>query len=77
MYGPLPVEVAFFLDNGVAWSHGEKPTLFNGDRKPVSSGGVTFRASLFGFAIAQVDVARPFDRPGRGWVLGFSLTPGF
>ena len=77
MYGPLPIEVAFFLDNGVAWNSGEKPTLASGDRKPVSSGGVTLRANLFGFAIAQIDYARPFDRPGRGWVWGFSLTPGF
>jgi hypothetical protein len=30
-----------------------------------------------GFAVAQIDYARPFDRPGRGWIWGFSLTPGF
>jgi outer membrane protein assembly factor BamA len=77
MYGPLPVEVAFFLDSGVAWNKGEKPTLFNGTRKPVSSGGISLRTSLMGFAIAQIDYARPFDRPGRGWIWGFSLTPGF
>lgn len=77
MYGPLPVEVAFFVDSGVAWNRGEKPTLFNGDRKPVSSGGISLRTSLMGFAIAQIDYARPFDRPGRGWIWGFSLTPGF
>jgi hypothetical protein len=78
MYGPLPVEVAFFLDGGVAWNRGEKPSVFNGGtRKPVTSGGVSLRTSLLGFAIGQVDFARPFDRPGRGWVWGFSLTPGF
>jgi hypothetical protein len=78
MYGPLPVEVALFLDGGVAWNRGEKPSLFNGGtRRPVRSGGVSLRTSLMGFAIAQVDFARPFDRPGRGWVWGFSLTPGF
>ncbi len=77
MYGPLPVEVAFFLDGGVTWSQGQKPSFFNGTREPVSSGGISFRTSLLGFAIAQIDFARPFDRAGRGWVWGFSLTPGF
>ncbi len=77
VYGPLPVEVAFFLDGGVTWSRGDKPSFFNGTRKPVSSGGISLRSNLLGFAVAQVDFARPFDRPGRGWVWGFSLTPGF
>ena len=78
MYGPLPVEVAFFLDGGVTWNRGQKPSLFNGGtREPVSSGGVSLRTSLLGFATAQIDYARPFNRPGRGWIWGFSLTPGF
>jgi hypothetical protein len=78
MYGPLPVEVAFFLDGGVTWNKGDKPSFFNGGtRKPVSSGGITLRTNLLGFAVAQIDYARPFDRPGRGWIWGFSLTPGF
>jgi len=77
MYGPLPVEVAFFLDSGVTWNKGQKPSFFNGTREPVSSGGISLRTSLMGFAIAQIDYARPFDRGGRGWIWGFSLTPGF
>jgi Omp85 superfamily domain/WD40-like Beta Propeller Repeat/Peptidase of plants and bacteria len=77
MYGPIPVEVALFADGGVAWTKADRPTFFGGDRQPVSSAGVTFRANLFGFAVAQVDLAYPFQRPGRGWVWGFSLTPGF
>jgi outer membrane protein assembly factor BamA len=78
MYGPLPVEVAFFLDGGVTWNRGQKPSFFNGGtREPVTSGGITLRANLLGFAVAQIDYARPFDRPGRGWIWGFSLTPGF
>ena len=75
MYGPLPVEVAFFLDSGVAWNRGEKP--FEGLREAVASGGITLRMNLFGFAVTQLDFARPFDRPGRGWVWAFSFTPGF
>ena len=78
MYGPLPLEVAFFLDGGVTWNRGQKPSFFNGGtREPVTSSGVSLRTSLLGFATAQIDYARPFDRPGRGWVWGFSLTPGF
>jgi hypothetical protein len=77
VYGPLPVEVAFFLDGGVTWNKGDKPSFFDGTREPVSSGGISLRTNLLGFAVAQVDFARPFDRPGRGWIWGFSLTPGF
>ncbi len=77
MYGPVPVEVALFADAGVAWTQADRPSFFGGGREPVSSAGVTFRANLFGFAVAQVDFAYPFQRPGRGWVWGISLTPGF
>jgi hypothetical protein len=77
MYGPLPIEVAFFADAGVAWTKDDRPSFAGGSRRPVSSAGITFRTNLFGFAVAQIDVARPFQRPGRGWVWGFSLTPGF
>jgi hypothetical protein len=77
MYGPLPTEVALFADGGVAWTAGDRPTFVGGHREPVSSAGVTFRVNLFGFAVAQIDMAHPFQRPGRGLVWGFSLTPGF
>ena len=77
MYGPVPVEVAFFTDAGVAWTKNDRPSFLGGDRKPVSSAGVTFRANLFGFAVGQFDYAYPFHRPGRGWVWSVSLTPGF
>jgi outer membrane protein assembly factor BamA len=77
MYGPVPTEVALFADGGVAWSDGDRPTIFGGHRDGVSSAGVTFRINLFGFAVAQLDMARPFQRTGRGLVWGFSVTPGF
>ncbi len=77
MYGPLPVEVAFFTDAGVAWTSDSRPTFLGGDRRGVSSAGVSFRANLFGFAVGQFDLAYPFQRPGRGWVWSFSFTPGF
>ncbi len=77
MYGPLPIEVALFGDGGVAWMSEDKPTFFGGDRKPVASTGITFRVNLFGFAVGQFDIARPLQRPGRGWLFEFSLTQGF
>jgi hypothetical protein len=77
MYGPLPIEVAFFADGGFAWTQDQRPTWFGGTREPVASAGITLRANLFGFAVGQFDYARPFQRPGRRWVWSFSLTPGF
>lgn len=77
MYGPIPIEVAFFGDAGVAWTADREPTFLGGDRKPVASVGVTLRANLFGFAIGQLDLARPLQRPGKGWMWAFNLTPGF
>ncbi len=77
MYGPLPVEVAFFADGGVAWTASEKPSFLGGERKGVASAGVAFRVNLGGFAIGQLAIARPFQRPQKGWVFQFSLTPGF
>ncbi len=77
MYGPVPVEVAFFADGGVAWTQNQSPSFVGGDRRPVSSAGVTLRVNMFGYAIGQLDFARPFQRTNRGWVWAFSLTPGF
>jgi len=77
MYGPVPIEVAFFGDAGVAWAGGQRPGFGNQDRRGVSSAGVTLRANLFGYAIGEVALARPFQRPGQGWVWQFNLSPGW
>jgi hypothetical protein len=77
MYGPVPVEVAFFADGGVAWNKSESPSLLGGSRGGVSSAGLTLRANLFGFAVGQFDFVHPFQRPGRGWLFEFTLAPGF
>jgi outer membrane protein assembly factor BamA len=77
MYGPVPVEVAFFADGGVAWNRGDKPSILGGSKDGVGSAGVAFRVNLLGFAIGQFDFAHPFQRPGRGWVFQFNLSPGF
>ena len=77
MYGPVPVEVALFSDGGVAWTSTDKPAVFGGSRGGVASAGVAFRVNLFGFAVGEFDFARPFQRPNRGWMFQFNLTPGF
>jgi Tol biopolymer transport system component len=77
MYGPLPIEVAFFADGGVAWDRGQKPDFFGGSREAVSSAGVAFRANLLGFAVGEFALSRPFQRPGKGWLFQFNLSPGF
>jgi hypothetical protein len=76
-YGPVPAEVAFFADAGVAWDSGDKPTFFGGDRKGVSSVGAALRLNLFGFMVGQFDFSRPLQRPGKGWIFQFTLGPGF
>jgi len=77
MYGPLPTEVALFADGGAAWNRDERPTFLGGDRRAVSSAGMSLRVNLLGFAVAQIDLAHPFQRPTRSWIWAFSLTPGF
>ena len=77
MYGPLPVEVAFFLDGGTAWSNDERPAILGGSRRGVGSAGAAFRVNLLGFAVGEFNVSRAFQRPVRGWLFGFNLMPGW
>jgi Tol biopolymer transport system component len=77
-YGALPLEAGLFYDAGVAWTSADGAQLFdNGPRRLVTSAGASLRMNLFGFAIGQLDYVRPFERPGKGWMLRASLTPGF
>jgi outer membrane protein assembly factor BamA len=74
----LPIEFAAFGDAGLAWDNGHKPSVFgSGTRDPVFSAGVGLRLNLLGFAVVEVDLVRPFDRPGKGWIWQFELQPGF
>jgi Tol biopolymer transport system component len=89
MYGPVPVEVALFADGGLAWNGLQQASIATTPigfsqlahpfdwRDGVASAGVALRVNLFGFAIGEFDFAHPFQRPGRGTVFQFSLTPGF
>lgn len=78
-YGAFPIELAAFADAGLAWDTANDPRVFglDGTREPVTSAGVALRVNLLGFAVGEVDLVRPFDRPGRGWVWQFQLQPGF
>ena len=42
-----------------------------------SSAGAGFRFSLFGFAIAELNLVHPFDGPEKDWVWEFNLQPGY
>ena len=79
MYGPVPVEVAFFADGGLAWNNLNATSLaanvlgggtfshpFN-VHDGVTSAGVTLRVNLFGYAVGQFDFILLSQRPGRRW----------
>ncbi len=76
-YGAFPIEAAVFADGGVAWDSQHQASLFGGDRRAVSSAGAALRINLFGYAIGEIDLVKPFQRPDKGWYLEISLTPGF
>ena len=85
MYGPLPVEIGVFADAGKAWTSrlrqgfGAQGTtlLADMDRDWVRSVGAVLRFNAFGYAVGEFDYVRALDRPGRGWMWQFNLTPGF
>jgi len=76
-YGILPIEAGIFYDAGVAWTQTDGAKLFGGTRNLVRSTGVSFRMNLLGYAIGQMDIVHPFDRPQKNWLVRFSLTEGF
>jgi outer membrane protein assembly factor BamA len=78
MYGPIPVEVAFFADAGAAWQRDQPLRLFDGTgtREPVASVGASLRTNLLGFLVAQVDFTHPLNRPRKDFVWQFSFSPG-
>jgi outer membrane protein assembly factor BamA len=77
-YGVFPVELAIFGDGGLAWDSQHKPSVLgSGTRDPVFSAGAGLRINLLGFAVAELDLVRPFQRPEKGWVWQLQLQPGF
>jgi hypothetical protein len=76
----LPLTVSPFVDAGEAWRANQPPTLSNDKtafRIPVVSAGVSARVNLLGYAILEAYAAHPFQRPGRTWVYGLQLAPGW
>jgi len=79
---PLPpIEVAPFVDAGVAWTKSSGPVWnfasTSSDRTPVVSTGIASRINLFGFAVFEVYYAHPFERLGRSGVWGVNFQPGW
>jgi len=72
-----PIEAALFFDAGTAWTRDDRARMLGGARKAVSSYGLALRANLLGFAVGEVALVHPNDRPGKGWLWQFSLQPGF
>jgi hypothetical protein len=88
----LPTELAAFFDAGVAWTGTQAPTFewirdpsspearnaagyFK--RYPVTSVGISARVNVLGFLILETYYAYPFQRPKKGWHLGFQIMPGW
>ena len=76
-YGALPLDFTIFGDGGMAWDTVNEPSFSGGDRDPVFSAGAGFRFNLFGFAVAEVNLVHPFDRPQKNWIWEFNFQPGF
>jgi hypothetical protein len=76
-YGAFPVDFLVFGDGGLAWDTQNEPSFAGGDRKPVFSAGAGLRINLFGFAVGELDLVKPFDRPDHGLVWQFDLQQGF
>jgi outer membrane protein assembly factor BamA len=76
-YGMFPLDWTIFGDAGMAWTGEDSPSFAGGDRTPVYSAGTGFRFNLFNFAVAEVNLVHPFDRPTKNWLWEFNLQPGF
>jgi len=79
----LPMTLAPFVDYGVAWTGNTTPSLSTTPsldprkRTAVVSTGLSARWNVLGYAILESYIAHPFQRPGKGWIWGFQLVPGW
>ena len=76
-YGPVPVELFGFVDAGVAWTQTHRPQFTGENQDWIASAGAGARVNLFGYFVAEFNLARPLMRPARGWQFVFNLRPGF
>ena len=76
----LPTELYGFADAGAAWNSGQSPRVKfvrnTNERVPVASAGVGVRI-LLSYIPIELYYAKPFQRPGKGNVFGFNITPGW
>ena len=76
----LPLTLSPFVDAGEAWKGGENPSFSTNQarlRIPVVSAGLSARVNLLGYAVIEAYYAHPFQRPGKSWVYGIQLAPGW
>jgi hypothetical protein len=76
-YGRVPIDLAAFVDAGLAWSSTALPTWLGGDRAVVRSAGGAVRINVMGLLVVEVAVSRPFDRADRGAKLQIGIREGF
>ena len=79
--GFIPTELVGFADTGIATNGSKQRQLLQAaghtaDQKAVSSVGIGARL-LLSYIPIEVYYAKPFQRPGKGWVFGFNITPGW
>ena len=78
----LPLTLSPFVDAGEAWSSQSDRTFTlsanNANfQTPVISTGLSARVNLLGYAVIEAYYAHPFQRPGKNWVYGIQLAPGW
>jgi hypothetical protein len=80
-FSAIPVEVAPFVDAGVAWTRRESASFRvatdTPDRVPVFSAGVATRISILNAIVLELYWVHPYQRVGRGSYMGFQITPGW
>ena len=77
----VPIEFTVFADVGMAWDSERPATLTwsrdSPGRVPLVSTGVSARFNILGFLILEGYYAYPWQRPDKGWHLGFHVAPGW
>ncbi|MCI0432377.1 MAG: BamA/TamA family outer membrane protein [Gemmatimonadetes bacterium] len=77
----IPTQISPFIDAGLAWDHTSDITFAfernSPNRVPVFSAGISARFNLLGFAVLEGYYAYPFQRPDKGWHMGWQLFPGW
>jgi hypothetical protein len=73
---PVPGRRVVFTDAGVAWGSGSRPSVLGGEVDPVTSAGFGHPRQRLGFAVVELDLVRPFDRPTAGLGLAVRVHAG-